>query len=425
MTPNPLIAHRRSLQLREVELGGLELPYYFGSGCMDEIAEKIEELGADKIFIVTDAEVLRLHGDKLLFALGNRTPVVVLSGQPGESLKSLERLALHIEQVLRDGATRRSLVVSFGGGVPGNLAGVVASLLFRGVRLVHIPTTTVSAMDSVLSLKQAINSPFGKNHIGSYYRPVGIYADVSLFETLPSRELRSGLGEMSKNCLAILPELIEPMKKILASGDFGGVETLLWLLDASIRAKCLVTREDPHEKGAGLALEYGHTVGHAIELLDHRQRGNVAISHGEAVALGMLVAARVSRARGWLSQAKVDTHDDIVAGLGVAPCLPDGVSGDEILRLIKDDNKRGYLPVGPDEAPFVLLRELGVPAVTGTLPLVPVGFAEVAAALEELAVDLDRAGPGRRRLRPRNQLGVRWPEPRADKWCYGVRGLSL
>ncbi|MEU7146046.1 2-deoxy-scyllo-inosose synthase [Nocardia sp. NPDC046473] len=400
MTPEPLVESRRPLQLREVALGDTELPYYFGSGCMDEIAQKIDELAADRIFIVTDTEVFRLHGDALLTALGDRTPISVLTGQPGESLKSLERLALHIKKVLREGATRRSVVVSFGGGVPGNLAGVIASLLFRGVRLVHIPTTTVSAMDSVLSLKQAINSPFGKNHIGSYYRPVGIYADVRLFETLPARELRSGLGEMTKNCLAILPELVEPMQRILATGDFGGDETLLWLLDASITAKCLVTRDDPHEKGAGLVLEYGHTVGHAIELLDHRQRGGSAISHGEAIALGMLVAARVSQARGWLSADEVDVHDKLVTGLGIVPRLPDGVSVSDIVRLIRDDNKRGYLSVGVDETPFVLLRRLGVPAMTGALPLVPVDFAEIASALDGFgadrgsAVESDRVATG-------------------------------
>lgn len=388
MRLKPLVKPRQSLQLRDVTLGGTTLPYYFGCGCMDEIAEKIDELGADRIFIVTDTEVFRLHGEEFLSALGGRTPVSVLPGQPGESLKSLESLTMHITKALSDGATRRSLVVSFGGGVPGNLAGVIASLLFRGIRLVHIPTTTVSAMDSVLSLKQAINSPLGKNHIGSYYRPIGIYADVSLFATLPDRELRSGLGEMAKNCLAILPELLEPMKKILASGDFGGDETLMWLLDASITAKCLVTRDDPYEKCAGLVLEYGHTVGHAIELLDHGQRGNSTISHGEAIAVGMLVAAGISRARGWLSSTDVEIHKEIVTGLGITPRLPSGVSVSDVLRVVGGDNKRGYLSVKVDETPFVLLRELGIPATTGTLPLVPVDFAEIVTAIEELTAEL-------------------------------------
>ncbi|WP_433714593.1 2-deoxy-scyllo-inosose synthase [Nocardia sp. CA-084685] len=376
-----LVTHPR-MQQRHIRIGESSFPYLFGSNCLDAIGETLDKLDADRFIVVTDNHVFGLHGQTLLRALGTETPVTVLGHEPGESMKTLSCLGEHIEQALRDGATRRSVVVSFGGGVPGNLAGLMASLLFRGVRLVHIPTTTVSAMDSVLSLKQAINSQVGKNHVGSYYTPTAVLTDVELFTTLSARELRSGLCEMTKNCLAIKPAIISELQEILATANLAAPESLLWLLDASISAKGQVTKNDTYERKDGLVLEYGHTVGHAIELLDHRQRDADGLSHGESIALGMLIAARISFARGWLTDTDVSIHDELVTSLGVRTTIPDGVTPDGIIDTIRDDNKRGYLPLADDAAAFVLLEQLGRPARSGGLPLVPVTFDEVYDALE-------------------------------------------
>lgn len=380
-TTQELISHPR-MQQRHIRIGESSFPYLFGSGCLDAIAETLHTLDTDRFVVVTDDHVFGLHGHALLRALGDGTPVTVLRHGPGEAMKTLPCLAEHIEHALADGATRRSVIVSFGGGVPGNLAGLMASLLFRGVRLVHIPTTTVSAMDSVLSLKQAINSRVGKNHVGSYYTPTAVLADVELFGTLSPRELRSGLCEMAKNCLAIKPEIISELQEVLTTGNLAAPDSLLWLLDASISAKGQVTKNDTYERKDGLVLEYGHTVGHAIELLDHRQRDADGLSHGESIALGMLVAARISCARGWLTEEDVRIHDELVTSLGVTTTIPEGVTADRIIDTIRDDNKRGYLPLPDDAAAFVLLEQLGVPARSGELPLVSVGRQEVQDALD-------------------------------------------
>ncbi|MFJ8228467.1 2-deoxy-scyllo-inosose synthase [Streptomyces sp. NPDC094448] len=373
--------------VRTVRIGEVEFPYHYGVDCADRILQELAGLGADRFIVVTDDTVLKLHGDRLLPGLRAIVPVEVLSQQPGEHMKSLAQLADYAERTLGAHATRRTVVIAFGGGVPGNLAGLLSALIFRGVRLVHIPTTTVSAMDSVLSLKQAINSSLGKNHIGTYYSPLAVYTDIRMLATLPERELRSGLCEAAKNCLAIAPDALPGLRKVLAEGGLNSPDSLLWLLDESIRAKTEVTARDTHEQRAALVLEYGHTAGHAVELADHRLRGSAGLSHGESIALGMIVAARISSARGWLSRKCVDEHEEIVSALGAPLALPGRMTVDDVMNVVRDDNKRGYLPAEPDTVPYVLLKDLGEPAGSTDLPLVPVRLAEIRAALESLGRD--------------------------------------
>lgn len=373
------------LQVRRIQLGDIDYPYHYGYDCLDAIVREMAGLDADRIVVITDDTVLGLHGDALLPGLRSLAPVEVFSQRPGEAMKSLTHLVDYVERALTAGATRRSVVVAFGGGVPGNLAGLVAALLFRGVRLVHVPTTTIAAMDSVLSLKQAINSSRGKNHVGTYLPPAAVFTDVQLLGTLPDRELRSGLCEAAKNCLAIRPQALPTLRRILAGGDLSAPESLLWLLEESIQAKTGVTARDTREQRAGLILEYGHTVGHAVELADHRRHGPDGISHGHAIAFGMVVAAELSHRYGWLSEADVDLHREVVEALHAPLCLPDGLSVDEVVAVVGDDNKRGYLPPSPGSVPMVLLTDLGVPAGQADLPLVSVPLDDVRGVLTALA----------------------------------------
>ncbi|MGQ4620026.1 3-dehydroquinate synthase family protein [Nocardia sp. R7R-8] len=377
-------------------LGENSVDYFVGLRCLDEIARHLADLDADWLIIVTDDVVAELHGQSLLNALDPLQKVSIVSHGVGEDVKTLQSMAKYIEAALAVPISRRSVIVSLGGGVPGNLAGVMASILFRGIRLVHIPTTTVAAMDSVLSLKQAINGPGGKNQIGSYYAPQFIAADLDLMRTLPRRELRSGLCEMAKNCLAIAPREIPHLWVALNSAQWSAPVVLNWLLEASIRAKMEVTKDDPFERRRGLVLEYGHTLGHAIELVDHRRRGTDAFSHGESIAIGMLVAARIAMNRGLLGGESVYAHDAIVRiGLGVE-CSPlSGVGFDEIAAVLRGDNKRGYLSVeDDDQAPFVLLERLGRPVETDGLPLTMVDFDEIQQALA-MTLDEDSAAATR------------------------------
>ena len=376
--------HVTDWNVRHVRIGDAVYPYYYGYRCLDLIVHELAALGADRFIVVTDDTVLNLHGDSLLSRLREVAPVDVFSHQPGESMKTLPVLVDVVERSFVAGATRRSVVIAFGGGVPGNLGGLLAALLFRGIRMVHIPTTTVAAMDSVLSLKQSINSSRGKNHIGTYAPPCAVFTDVRLLATLSERELRSGLCEAAKNCLAINPSAMPTLRRILADGELSSPASLLWLLNESIAAKTTITANDTREQRRGLVLEYGHSVGHAVELADYRQRGACGVSHGEAIAFGMVVAARIAHARGWLTTAELELHEDVVAELSVPLRLPGMVAVDDVMALLRDDNKRGYLSPTPDEVPFVLLKGLGQPAGDLDMPLVLVSRDELLAAFASL-----------------------------------------
>lgn len=362
----------------------VEYPYFFGVDCLDLIFAELVSLDTDLFIVVTDDTVLNIHGRALLDGLRSIARVEVLSHEPGEAMKSTSVLAKSLERTFEFKTTRRSVVVALGGGVPGNLAGLIAALLFRGVRLVHIPTTTMAAMDSVLSLKQAINSHHGKNHIGTFLAPQAVYLDASLLTTLPDREMKSGLCEAVKNSLAIAPSTLPKLQQILHDGTFRSPESLLWLLKISIAAKQAVTKSDSRESGTGLVLEYGHTVGHAVELCSHRNPEAETLSHGASIAFGMLVAAHISHARGWLSSDIVDLHENIVRRL--APTrLPASLRVDDVLAVLCHDNKRGYIRCEPGSVAFVLLEDLGKPAGEGAMPLVPVELGEVEAVLRRLS----------------------------------------
>lgn len=368
-----------------LEFGGVSYPYSVGHDCADRIVEELGGYDADKLFVLTDETVYRLHGHSLVAGLRRLKPVEVVRLPPGEGMKSMSVVTSTIESLIALGATRRSVVVALGGGVLGNLAGTVAGLLYRGVRLVHVPTTTIAAMDSVVSLKQAVNSSSGKNHIGLYHRPVAVYTDLAMLRTLPDAQLRSGLCEATKNCLAIRPTTIPTLRQLLRDSPLDSPELLLWLLEESLHAKRSVMHHDAREQAHGLVLEYGHTVGHAVELCDQRLRGVQGISHGEAVAFGMVVAARISARMGGLSPADVAVHEDLVSTLGAPLRLLTGISPADVLAVVRRDNKRGYLCLGDDEAAMVVLRSPGTPMGTPSCPLVPVPLDLVESVLLELA----------------------------------------
>ena len=375
---------RHAWHERDVRIGDVGYPYQVGTDCMDRIAWSVAAFEPDRAIVVTDRTVDAIHGDTFARELERYVPVRRFACPSGEGAKTVECLGTLLEWAIAAGASRRSVVVAFGGGVPGNLGGMLAALLFRGVRLVHVPTTTLAAADSVLSVKQAVNSSRGKNHVGLYHAPEAVFVDTDLFRTLPRRQITSGWCEAVKNCLAIRPQGAAALRGFGVNGELGGDAGLRWLLLESLEAKTAVTRHDPREQWAGLVLEYGHTVGHAVELCDQRARGELGLAHGEAIALGMIAAARIAADVTGLPDSDVDAHVELVAAVGAPLQLPDQLDVDEVMEVVRTDNKRGYLPDAPDEAPMVLLRKLGAPVVRHGRPLVPAPLEVVAKAVGDL-----------------------------------------
>lgn len=343
--------HRSDLQFEDVCY-----PFWIGSRCTDEIAQHLASMSPSSLHIVTDETVNALHVRPLArrlqeFARVSVWPITV--GEKSKSLRTLERLA---HDVLEARIDRQGVVVAMGGGVVGNVAGLLAALLFRGIRLVHVPTTLMAMSDSVISLKQAVNMPQGKNLIGCFHTPAAVFADTAYLLTLPAVHLRSGLCEIIKNVLTIDPKSLPLVSSILnAEARYDG-RTLAHIVEIGMQAKQRIMVADKREKGRAVVFEYGHTVGHAIELSCGGQ-----LSHGEAVGLGMVVAAEVAHALDVLPADVRDMHYQLLKRNGVAIRAPKGLTPEVVMTALGSDNKRGYARALPGEIPMILLRALGEP----------------------------------------------------------------
>jgi 3-dehydroquinate synthetase len=376
------------MKQREIQYGSHGYPFHHGGHCSDEIVRQLTTFDVDRYVVVVDEVVADLHLAPIAEGLERHAPVTTIALEAGERGKLLQAVGTVIERGLAAGMTRRSCVIAMGGGVIGNIAGLAAALAFRGVRLVHLPTTLIAALDSVLSLKQAVNAPLGKNLIGTFYAPTAVLLDYAWLDTLPERERRSGLCEMIKNALAIVPERRGELGAMLRRDCRLDHDELAWLVDFGIDSKQQVMRFDERECGTGLVLEYGHTIGHALELA-----APGVLSHGEGVGVGMLCAAEIAHRSFALSDADLVAHRSLLARIGVDATIASAIPPREVLRLVRFDNKRGYSPTGPDEVPMILLDGLGRPRGPARRPLVPAPFAAVERVVEGLCRrELARAG---------------------------------
>lgn len=345
------------------------------------IAEIAQNLGADAVAVVCDETVYRQHGERILGHLRRARPTKVIEVHGGEKIKSFSGLAHVCDEALRSGITRRSIIVALGGGAVGNLAGLASGLLFRGIRLIHIPTTVMAAFDSVLSLKQAINHSGAKNVVGMYHVPSAVVVDTKSFDTLPDRELASGLYETVKNALAIDPDTMDEVCRLIDPDNRRSEPSFRRVMELSIGAKMKVMANDAYEKKGALVLEYGHTVAHALESIDLHAQPSDGIRHGEAVALGMIVAAFVSKRLGHSGDEMMSQTLRLLAAARQPSKWPAGIGTDDVIRSVKMDNKRGMISCSDDEVAMVLLRSPGNPVWTGHLPLTKVPFSVLEQAL--------------------------------------------
>lgn len=264
----------------QIRIGGVEYPYYL-SYSSEILVGKLKDLGVDSVFVVYDNSINKEYIINLKNLFTGEIKCETVGIIVGEQNKTIDRVREISEHLLECGIDRKSCIVAIGGGVLGNIVGLVAGLLFRGIRLVHVPTTVMAATDSVLSLKQAVNTKFGKNLLGMFYKPEMIFTDYTCFDSLSKRDYNAGLVELIKNLVSIIPEYIDEVYGILNDRVEYTFEEFNLFLELSVKAKCGILINDMYEKKDGLVFEYGHTVGHAVEFLS---RGE--IRHGEGVAFG-------------------------------------------------------------------------------------------------------------------------------------------
>jgi 3-dehydroquinate synthase len=280
-----------------------QYPILIGCNIINQLAQKVTEIyNGDKILIVTDDNVRELYGEKVFSNLTSKGyEVSLFSIIPGEKSKSYQSLLKGHDILVENNFKRNNLIIALGGGVVGDLAGFMAATYMRGIPFIQIPTTLLSQVDSSVGGKTAINHDAGKNLIGAFYQPLMVLIDPGFLKTLPVRELKTGLVEVIKHGFIADPEMVEFLLENREDIYRINEQALTYLIENSCKIKSAIVSKDEKEKGQRALLNFGHTIGHALEAVTAYQRYN----HGEAVAIGMVGAARLSKELGYLSAGEL------------------------------------------------------------------------------------------------------------------------
>ena len=324
-----------------IEVGG-EHPYliHIGPGLLDDGNALAAQVRGAHALLVSDGNVAPLYAERTIAALtaSGRLKAKLSTVVPGEKSKSLDEFADLLTDLAELGATRDACVFALGGGVVGDLAGFAAACWMRGIDLVQLPTSLLAMVDSSVGGKTAIDVPQGKNLVGAFYPPRAVFADTSVLATLPERELRAGLSEVVKYGAIADPRFLQWLAANAPRLLARDAEALAEAIARSCAHKASIVERDPHERGERALLNFGHTFAHAIEAEQGYGRGE-ALNHGEAVAVGMVLAARLSAERGMASEDATRRLADLLASLGLPTRLPEGLDPKLLLSRMRLDKK--------------------------------------------------------------------------------------
>ncbi len=308
-----------------------------GLGMLPEVLKGMSFGG--NIGLVSDENVMPLYGKGLAARLelaGFKTLFFTIPA--GEKEKTIQTVSKLWEGFLSSGLDRSSLVLALGGGVVCDVAGFAAATFMRGVRWIAVPTSLLAMVDASLGGKTGVDLPFGKNLVGSFYPPTQVIADPAVLATLPVEEWRCGLAETIKHGLLADPDLLQDCQKIAAfNPNFQAINPAecTALVKRSVAVKAQFVRRDPYEKGERAALNLGHTIGHAIELVS-----GYTLRHGEAVAIGLVLEARLAERLGLAESGLADEIAALLKSLGIPATLPRQMDRDAVLAAMEGDKKR-------------------------------------------------------------------------------------
>jgi 3-dehydroquinate synthase/2-deoxy-scyllo-inosose synthase len=352
----------------DIRFGNTSVPVLLGTGRAFERAatDAIRALAADRVFVVVDAVVSRTYPDDVArFAGLGGSPGVVFVAPEGERCKALHVLGEVAEFCLTGGATKRSLVLVFGGGATMNVGGLAAALIYRGLRLCYVPTTLMAQNDVVPSMKTAINFCDRKNNFGTFHAASLDVVDTRYLHTLPAQELRAGMGELVKNALVLGGEHFTMAERMLDAHARGALDDALLaeIVEAGIRAKLPALSVDAQEARTGMIFEYGHTAGHALELCYPAG----VLPHGLAICWGMRCCSYVASQLGLMDSTGLARHDALIQRL-LPEALPAPLPtvADVMFRVMRD-GKRGRAGESEGECSCVLLSAVGEPHRTETM----------------------------------------------------------
>ena len=323
-----------------VDLGERSYDVLVGAGLIEAVGPTAAAGKPSQAVVISETTVAPLYGEAVLASL-RAAGLSARLAEPfpaGEPSKTFATVSAVLDDVL-GGETpidRKTLVVALGGGVPGDLAGFVAAIALRGVPFLQVPTSLLAMVDSSVGGKTGVDHATGKNLIGAFHQPVGVVADVDTLRTLPERELANGLAEAVKHGVIRDPSLfafLEANAESLATPDFDAA-AMADLVARNVAIKAAVVADDEREAGVRAHLNFGHTIGHAVETFV----GYETIRHGEAVALGMVAETAIAVRRGLLTQADADRLTALLAKLQL-PTRQPGLDTAALLDLMQHDKK--------------------------------------------------------------------------------------
>lgn len=320
----------------KVNLGDDSYDILIDSGCLPSLGRRCAEIGLKgQVALITNPTVAALYGDAVRQSLaeaGNRVTLIEIPD--GEEYKNSATLNHVYDGLIDAGLDRRSFIVALGGGVVGDLAGFAAATYLRGIHFVQVPTTLLAQVDSSVGGKTAIDHPRGKNLIGAFYQPRLVLIDVETLTTLPEREFRAGLAEVVKYGAALDRDFFEYLERNAGAVVAMERDCLIRVIRRCCQLKARVVELDEREAGLRTVLNYGHTLGHALETL----AGYRELVHGEAVALGMALAARISTELGHCTAAEAARITALLGSLGLSLALPE-VEPARLLDALSKDKK--------------------------------------------------------------------------------------
>jgi 3-dehydroquinate synthase len=341
-----------------VRVPGRSYDVMIGTGILGSADTLLPELpAASRAFVVADRAVADAWFAPVCEALGRRgLHAILLTVPAGEEAKTLDVYRTLLQQLATQEAHRADPIIALGGGSTGDLAGFVSATYMRGTPFVQIPTTLTAQVDAAIGGKTAVNLPEGKNLVGAFHQPVAVICEIATLDGLPDREFRSGLAEVAKYALTLDVDLLGELERDPGSVLAREHDALEPLVTRCVSAKARSVAEDERDTGGRLILNYGHTLGHALERLD----AFAGRSHGEAAAIGMVFAARLSAARFGATELPARTARLLSSlGLETDGALP---AADDIVRAFGLDKKFH------EGVRFVLLREVGRPEVVDDVP---------------------------------------------------------
>ena len=334
-----------------VKLGPRSYRIVVDAGLLGRVGPELKGLGVGaKVALFSDPGILARLGNPVRRSLATAGfDVTVVELPAGEAAKSVEVASRGWDALLAAGLDRGSTVVALGGGAVGDLAGFVAATYMRGVNFVQLPTTLLAQVDASIGGKTAIDHPRAKNLVGAFHQPRLVLVDPAALTTLPEREFRSGLAEVVKHGIVLDADYFADLEKCRGALLAREIETLTRVVAGSCRLKANVVERDEQEAELRAVLNYGHTIGHAIEAVT----GYARWTHGEAVSLGIAAEARLAERLGVGSRGTADRQIELLRAVGL-PVRDSGATPSAVLEALGRDKK-----AREGRVPFVLVPEIG------------------------------------------------------------------